>query len=68
MIGVCHCGCALETHFKELDTGKRGRCLKCYGDDCLIYRDSEKPNPDNVRPRIVIDPEPVTPKWPYGGF
>ncbi len=36
MIGVCHCGHALETHFE-----KKATCLsaKC---SCKMFRDSEK--------------------------
>ena len=52
MIGVCHCGNSLESHYRDPVTGERTNCL-ALSCDCPAYRDSEKPDtlvPTRVRP------------------
>lgn len=49
MGSFCHCGCAIDAHFK--DQKGMGACLvmRC---DCSSYRDVTKPNPIRpVRPK-----------------
>jgi len=58
VIGLCHCGHALETHFEKKETCLGVLC------ECPTFRDSEKPDPRPLA-RSYVTVLDYDPSWDF---